>query len=373
MHHVCLVSDQLVPNVLPAKSHIQGIHADVVTMIVSASMRNKASVLRQELLQNNIKVTEDISISDPNNIPQIEDSVTNWICEHDAQNIALNVTGGTKPMAIAAQHAFQELGKPVFYVDIATDRLVWLDRERRDPVQLENLLSVKAILRLYGLEVLSGDFHVNIDDGWQRYADNLMEKSEWNRALARLNYIAKKCSDSRRNEELDFWRFDTGDMIPIYWDDLMMELQGNGLLSCGERSRFKNVAARDFCAGRWFEYETFKAVKSLGFNARNALMNVIVKDADGNRNEYDAVLSHRNTLYVIECKTRNMESPDVADNAVYKLAQLKQLGGGLRAKGLLVSYMPIRKTDRDRAHAYGVTVIDSMRDIDVRIKNVLGL
>ena len=44
--------------------------------------------------------------------------------------MALNVTGGNKLMALAAQAVAQAAGWPAFYVDVDTDQIIWLDKTR---------------------------------------------------------------------------------------------------------------------------------------------------------------------------------------------------------------------------------------------------
>ncbi len=42
------------------------------------------------------------------------------------RDIALNATGGTKPMSIAAYEAFRAYELPIFYIHPEHDRLIWL-------------------------------------------------------------------------------------------------------------------------------------------------------------------------------------------------------------------------------------------------------
>ena len=97
-----------------------------------------------------------------------------------------------------------------------------------------------------------------------------------------------------------------------------------------------------------------------------------ISDERGNENELDAVLLHNNTCYVIEDKTKNMSRKGVADDAIYKLAQLSSKMG-LRAKGILVSALSVRQADKDRARTYGVEIMDWLPDLKAAFKRTLKI
>jgi pimeloyl-CoA synthetase len=111
-------------------------------------------------------------------------------------------------------------------------------------------------------------------------------------------------------------------------------------------------------------------LRSFGFDKKRAMMNVKIEDSKGNKNEFDAVVIHKNTCYVIEDKTRNMKREGVADAAIYKLSQLSSQMGS-RVKGILVSAFGIRTVDKDRARTYGVEIIDWLPDLKNRLSRIL--
>ena len=119
----------------------------------------------------------------------------------------------------------------------------------------------------------------------------------------------------------------------------MLEMLHADELITGETmaERFVTIDAARFCAGIWLEHYVFSVLKRFGFDKRRALMNAKIIDAKGNRNELDSIVIHKNTCYVIEDKTKNMRvrgALNVADQAVYKLAQLSR-SMGLRTGAFL--------------------------------------
>lgn len=357
MHHVCLVSDQPIPNFLPMlQPELKPIE---VTLVVSEKMRNKATWLRKIIEAHQVHVTQDLSLGDISDINKMEDVFLCWLdTQKDKDGIALNVTGGNKPMAIAAQEAFRAAGLAVFYVDIATDLVSWVEPNAA-PIQLSENLSVENVMSLNGFSITSSQFCSRVENvKWQALSTTLArDVKKWGPALGRLNGYATKAEE---RHSLDCGNVEEN---VLYWEELLSELYGNELIRDNHSLYFSSEAARRFCNGAWLEHLVFCAIKRLGFDKKAARMNVCIEDGSKNRNELDAVVVSHNMLYVIECKTKNMKFGDAASDAVYKLADLVRIGG-LRARGILVSYRSLRDEDKRRAKIYGITVIDNLARLD---------
>ncbi len=80
------------------------------------------------------------------------------------------------------------------------------------------------------------------------------------------------------------------------------------------------------------------------------------------RNELDVVTLCNNKLYIIECKTKRFKSIKHADSpsaeALYKIDTIKDVFGGLHAKGMLVSYKRFSDYDRSRANDLNIMICD---------------
>ncbi len=375
MHHVCLVSDQAIPNFLPLRS--EELKPTKVTLVVTEAMekKGKVSALKAEIKKRQIPLGEDVFLPDANDIPSITDILAAWL-DQNTDDVVLNVTGGTKPMAIAAQEVFRMADRPVFYVDIATDRVLWIDdKKARSPIQLKDtLLKLRTLLGLNGITLTGGDFKSALTrEDWRRFAEMLATNSKYNNVLGILNRYAE-IADQHGRLDVDF-----DEPIRNYnrsvWDDLLLELKGNGLITSGDERhiRFVDKEARRFCNGIWLEHHVFEKIKKLRFSKDYAMMNASVQYGNDTKNELDAVLVTRNMLVLIECKTKNMKREGVADDAVYKLADLSQHLGGLRVKSILVSCRPLRGEDRKRAKLLGVNVIDNLSILESELKRLLEL
>lgn len=386
MNHVCLVSDQPMPNFLPVLN--KQLKPESVTLVVSEKMRGRAEWLKRELAKHQVAVLDDIDIGGAaSDIAAIEAQLTAWVDSHPelAKTSVLNVTGGTKPMAIAAQEVFRMADRPVFYVDIATDTVSWIPGHLPNE-RLENSPTLSQLLGLNGISIVSGDFRSSVENGkWRHFCDEVASNPrEWALSLGALNALASAsvdaCEHARGTRaQQEALRFSPGDreMALARWNEMVEMLEADELIRMRiSGMSFVSCEAARFCAGIWLEHHVFALLKRFGFDRKRALMNAKVVDAKGNENEFDSIVIHRNTCYVIEDKTKNMKvrggaQGNVADAAIYKLAQLSK-NLGLRAKGVLVSARPVRPVDKERAKAYGVEVIDWLPDLERELKRIIG-
>jgi hypothetical protein len=373
MNHVLLVSEQPMPNFLPILN--VELRPDTVTLVVSDKMKDRAMWLKTEIEKHQVKILPDISIgSNVSNIAEIQAKLLRWADENSLlmENSALNVTGGTKPMAIAAQEVFRMAGRPVFYVDVSTDSAMWLPQgnEVSNIIHLQKTPTIGQFFGLNGITIVAGDFRsVLPNDKWAHfYSEVASAPQKWASAIRELNRIA---SEAELNRSLEFSSDEASFRIPE-WSELMEMLHVDELVRYKKNGRdedFCSAEARRFCNGVWLEHYVFEKLKSMGFDKKHALMNVKISDARGNFNELDAVVLHNNICYVIEDKTRNMKRDGVADSAVYKLAQLSSKMG-LKARGILVSALDVRSVDEERARAYNVDVIDWLPRIEEEFNRI---
>lgn len=125
--HLCLVSAQPTPNLTPVLD--PAVAPRKVFLLVSPDMTQRADWLEAVIRPRGI-VVERWPVDNPWAIDAIRDSVLNLLAAQsdlvDRREIALNATGGTKPMSIAAYDAFRTLDLPIFYVHPEQDCMIWM-------------------------------------------------------------------------------------------------------------------------------------------------------------------------------------------------------------------------------------------------------
>ena len=359
-----------------------------MTLVVSDKMKDRAEWLKKEIAKHQVEILPDIEIGGTEtDINAIQESLMAWEGTNSdlMKDSVLNATGGTKPMAIAAQEIYRMAGRPVFYLDVATDNVSWVSGSNAS-LRLEKSPTLSQVFGLNGLVVESGDFKSIVEnEKWKYFCDEIASSpSSWALALGVLNEKASTAVNevdfarSRRDRvEALMLRYGNHELATPKWNEMLEMLHADELISGTTAEQFVSAEAARFCAGIWLEHYVFSVLKGFGFDKKRALMNAVVVDSKGNRNELDSVAIHHNTCYVIEDKTKNMKvksgsTGNVADQTVYKLAQVtKNLG--IRTKGILISARQVRSVDKDRARTYGVEIIDWLPDLKSHLKRILGL
>lgn len=380
MQHLCLVSDQAMPNFLPCID--EALRPSRITLAVTKAMKNRADDLRHVLARYKaIEVMADLEIPDATDLAALTDRFTTWLDNHDGDDdeVCLNVTGGTKLMAIAAQECFRMAGKKVFYVDIGSDHVLWVDDPKREPSVLRASPSIEAAIELNGFDADAGNGYkpARLQD-WRNFAKEASENiRDWMAALTYLNGAAQA------GENENDTRLYPPDGGFYQWDAVLASLRENGLIKPEQpdgRLEFFNPDARDFVKGGWLEHYVRDICAELGFTKRSFRSNLTIKPrhpVGGNPtlNELDAVFLHRNSLYIVECKARNFrrgkkQGDARVDNALYKLAELTHQQG-LRARGIFVSMKPLGVPDRNRANALNIKVFDNLLTLRDDLKKYL--
>ncbi len=104
--HLCLVSAQATPNLLPVLD--EAWRPKKVVLACSAQMKHAAVGLRSVIQAKCPGLgVETLNLPNAYDYTALSDTFLTYLAEHADDNIALNVTGGTKLMAVAAQEVFR--------------------------------------------------------------------------------------------------------------------------------------------------------------------------------------------------------------------------------------------------------------------------
>lgn len=353
--HILLVSAQAAPNLLPALD--PALKPDEAVLLITHLMHAQAKHLATVLQEAGVKTTR-IELEDEHDYKAIQTAMLEVATTREGNSIALNVTGGTKLMALAAQSVAEAAGWKVFYVDADTDEVIWLSEEaRRQP--LAQQLRLTHYLRGYGFTLPQGVARPPFE---QRHADLtktlLLQIGSLEAPLSQLNWLGQIAEDAKKlqvalspaqqnNRGLEA-------LLRNFQDAAVLTLQGANL-------RFSSEADRDFAKGGWLEAHVFKTVSALTgeLGIRDKAANLQVTDQDGVNNELDVAFLARNRLFVIECKTARMDKPEApkANDTLYKLAEISRRVGGLGSRAMLASYRALRPSEMQLAKALNIQLV----------------
>lgn len=353
--HLCLVSQQATPNLTPVLD--RAFAPARLVLVVTPDMRDRAQWLQDVVSHRTAVKVERLEVGDAWDMNGLLDQFIGWLDKQAGDMaIALNVTGGTKPMAMAAQQAFAMAGRPVFYVHQGRDEVQWLE-PRLPPRGLGTLLRIEDYLQAHGWTVTDRPPADPLTPALRELARQLvLNARERQAAIGRLNGYAQECRRSQRLSAVLQPR-DAGDRafgstLEDFERVQMCRREADTL-------HFPSEAARFFCNGGWLEDYVAGLLGTLAgrmgvqdFAARlkvRSLANHLAGDSGGN--ELDLAFLAHNRLHLVEVKTASADA--VAAPALYKLDALGALGG-INTRAMLVSYRELLDGERQRAKDLGI-------------------
>ena len=336
--HLILVSAQAVPNITPVLD--DDFKPDNVVLLVSPDMTLRAEWLEHIYNKRGVKSRRWL-INNAYDIEQIRDTVLELLTEYEDGSLALNATGGTKPMSIAAYEVFRDLKQPIFYVHPEEDRVIWLYPSKQAGHDLADRIKLPEFLQAYGAKVTGQGDTLGVPAVYRDLTEEIITRiAYYSKALGSLNYLAQKATGSL-TVDLDAQqtkdRF-LADLIALFSDNKLLRLEKNRLIFATEQDRF-------YVNGGWLEQHVYG--QCLNIKKQTGIQDIgrsvqVDRQHQGKpvRNELDITFLKDNRLYIIECKTMNFKDKDQGAGAdtLYKLDTLKDLLGGLQAKSMLISF-----------------------------------
>jgi hypothetical protein len=353
--HLFLVNDDLVPNITPVLD--PSFRPGQVYLMSSPETSVYAGRLKR-ILNNAGVIAHDLLVNNSWEIETVRTKVREFIDNHGHTDIALNVTGGTKPMSLAAYEIFHFADKPVYYVNPENDNVVWMHPCDRKSFDLADRIKLPLYFNAHDLRIVSSN-NGAISQKLRDFTSQLVgDTGKYSRVLSIMNYFASKSEDSlvspaQTNEHLKDQELQ--ELIKCFAD--------LGLLTVDSkfRLRFMSENARFFVNGGWLEehvYSVLSGLPSIQDLARNVILVWDEKESSV-KNEIDVVFLADNKLYLIECKTKNFECKQSdADDVLYKLDTLRKYLGGKEARAMFVSYNRIPGIHKKRAEELGVRVCE---------------
>ena len=347
--HLILVSAQAVPNITPALD--DNFKPKQVVMLVSSDMDLRADWLESVYKKRGIKCCRHY-IKDAWDIEHIRDRVLDLITQYDEGSLALNATGGTKPMSIAAYEVFRDLHRPVFYVHPEQDRVIWLYPSEQAGQALADRIKLPEFFQAYGATITDQGDKLGVPATYRELTEKIINDiAYYAKALGSINYLAQLAT-GRLSVELNAQQMADrflADLIALFSANNLVRLEKNKLI-------FANEAARFYVNGGWFEQHVYGLCLNI---KKHTVIQEIGRSVHVDRlhqnkpvrNEIDVTFLKDNRLYIIECKTKRYSANDQGAGAdtLYKLDTLKDLLGGLQAKAMLISFTELGDYDKQRA------------------------
>ncbi len=376
--HFCLISDQSAANFLP----IVYFRPARVVFVVTPEKQAAAQAMKEALKKAcpSTKIEEPINIESANDVNETLMQIWERLDAYKEQNLKpiVNITGGTKPMAIAALRAASSADCPAFYLYLGTDKSVItlfqagkLDNELQLPA-IEFKPKLKYYLMAYGYSTLETQKKQAISLSREKLdlICELVTKSAFHNTIPFMNKLATEAKNNgNRTKGLEkLLKNPDNKWLVKGVESWIQEFERAGFIQKKDGElQFTDTESRIFAAGGWLEEYVAHCVNKLGFKP---WINLEVKKED--KNEFDVAFIDNGRLYIIECKTCVMSDIDEANKYVYKLKTLAKVGG-LSTNLILVSYQKIHSEAKKRAEHSGIVVIegDQIASIETYLNKVI--
>ncbi|MFO1351092.1 MAG: DUF1887 family CARF protein [Gammaproteobacteria bacterium] len=364
--HLCLVHDAVIANLTPALD--PNFKPGEVILLHGPGAEAQVGAVEATLQTAGIAALR-WPVRDGWDIDHLRERVLELLASREQSDIALNASGGTRAMSIAAYEIFYELGKPVFYVHPETDHVTWIHRRDLPAFDLADRIKLGAFFQAHGALLESQGERDGVSARLRKLTAELIELADTlARPLAALNWLARQAEGTLRSPALS--------EAQRHWPELNALIARFGAedLCLLERGQlvFADEAARFFVNGGWLEAHTYGVIYGL----RAELPKIqdlgrglaIARGGDSGpvRNELDVAFLCDNRLYIIECKTKRygaeqdvgmIQGADTPGaDTLYKLEVLKDLLGGAPTRAMLVSYHELSRWDSQRARDLGVAL-----------------
>ncbi|GAB4336698.1 MAG: hypothetical protein Kow0037_18250 [Calditrichia bacterium] len=319
---ISLVSRQPMPNYIGYRVIQPDRMAYLFTRQEHQTLRNLQRVIRLPSLQYEVEAFDFLSV---------EGALQKLLADCEGDEIILNITGGTKIMALAAFSVVRQVQGKIIYVNTDENSLVHLDSDRFQTEPLKNVVDVPTYLALHGQNMIGSGKplfpHLSYTIASQlRYLKRLL--LDFRRLQSAVGYrILRKLTPS----EVRFIKILTN-VDGFHWDS------ETSTIYC------KNKQLIGYLAGNWLEEFVHQRLKKL--KPDDLHLNVRISwelYQKTFKNEFDVMMILRNRLYIFECKSGNTSLDDIN-----KLESLRAVVGGTYGKAYYVAASALPKSVKDR-------------------------
>lgn len=328
----CLVSRQAMANVLPVLMYMP----EKVVLFITPEEKPCADNLERLFKSKKIKVKRINGLNAYDYIGFKE--TTKEELNNQSGEVWLNVTGGTKLMALAAYESFAEKDKKIIYCNTERKQIIHLFPElNTEPLTLN--LSIKDYLISYGYEITSTKTE-GLNENHKRLFNLLIDKQ----LLTKFSeFLDKFRSESANKRYLKTYNDKKNRIFSI------QKTPSNFILFVGKEKFNYNDDA--FLRGEWLEYFMLYYLKNQNVNPE---VGVKILSGSNVENEIDIIFIKDYQLHLISCKSGRQSDPN---RDIYEIETLRNVAGGTYGKGFLVTTRDLSNRIQKRAEDLGIKIL----------------
>jgi hypothetical protein len=373
--HICLVSEQVQPNLIPL---LMDKPEEVCLVLTEQAKGRDAARLKNALKfnlphvkiisQNELSGLESFKFADAfdlNKIKLLAAALAAHYSDH-RYKITVNITGGTKPMSIGFFEVFKNLASArLIYCDTSNDKI---DVMGGDSIEQAVALDLPTYLLCQGAQasVIKSDSQDWRDQAAARFSLTTLlaqNAARMGNLLASFNFLAHSAIENGVAKQAAIARGDQRKRAALLV--CLNEAQRLRLLKYtwnGDELvvTFSSEDSASYCKGVWLEEWIYAEICAIDeqLEARTHCsvgVKWLATDRDPPPNEFDVIVALFNRLYVIEAKTKKMD--DKEEKISDRLAGITKSVSGHFGKILLVSVNRPGRTEMTRLELQKVSCI----------------
>lgn len=339
---ICLVSKQAMANVIPALE----MKPDKVILLSTSEEKNTAFNIQNVLLKNRINTVIYKDLISPYKLEKIQKAINKIIASKDSEFI-LNVTGGTKIMAITAFEVFKENNLKVIYYDPDHHQIMKLYPGHSDE-KVKLIISIEDYLLSYGYKIIEDLTNSGRAESKQKLF-NAFNETRFSEFIYFLDFVKKnyQLNEPKIYRTIFDFRFNKNyDTITI--TDLK------------SREKIKYELS-EFKIGDWLEDFVYLKLKNKGYDD----IKYGVKIKNGKVvNEIDVIASKNCRLCLFSCKSGKSDQYDIM-----QLEILRKLAGGIFGKAFFIATDISHALLVDRAKSLNIPLLNEKDIFVFRVTN----
>lgn len=333
-HQIVLLGGQLLPvylGVIVRKPQI--IHI----LYTKETVRLKARLLKQ---LNGVKVF-DYQV-DPYNYDSIQETVTNIICDNEDVAFELNLTSGTKLMALASQQIFKILDCFSFYID---QKQNIIDLSNGSKSKINSAISTKTFLSLSDHNTFTSSTLKSFNKDELKLANLIFVLRKNKSGVGELFKLFRTLKVNSESMNFSY----SNSKYDVSWKRNILSVKAPKFnLDAKGKNAFKILTT-----GLWWEIIIGLAVNDWN-SAKEILMSLAIKsnkNVNMDKNEIDILINTGQKMLFIECK-----SGIVSQSDINKMRAISKFYGGLGSKSILVSYFKPKDYLIEKCQDFGIEV-----------------
>lgn len=355
---LALVSEQRMQNAIPIFQ--KDAHYDQMILVLSkarnsnepqAKYRKSASDL-EAMLKSHVSVQVSDDFVDPYDIEDVAQKIRLLIERNSGKaEIILNMSGGTKPMAVGALQAAQAAGIESLYTNTEDGEIIWLAPSgsvRSEIIRVPDI-DVPLYIRAYGEEVLASVKASDLDEYQVAWATRIVEFHSviYQTVIVPVTSAIKTAREKKKGypitAPLTPTRRQRAIIKQLAQDELWEWNEGN------QQIAVRNPSIADFLNGGWVEVMVANQLYTSSY-FDDVRVNVKLLDVEG---EIDVAAVSNARLVLVECKSNVQKSQQLS-----KLDSFRQrLGGPFAHAYYARASAAYAKQIREQARKYRIDAV----------------